>query len=199
MQSSIDHRLALLEYLQLRQLADETRAILAEVILRERPPRGVGHEVLEAALDYLAELREGLALSIRAPEVPDLTEQQWLLQQVGMDWSFLFELGWGEANEVETVGRQVLAYATALVALLLLPKLPEEKITFPAGRHSYADISVPSGPGEVMLRFQEMEQVVWHANLRPVNELASPSLRRTYGFFEAYTVLADQHLDRFFG
>jgi hypothetical protein len=79
----------------------------------------------------------------------------------------------------------LLALAHARLVFAFLPRLPATEVRFPAGRPTYADIPVPRGPAELVLRIEELERELWRiASGRPVRRV-DPAVRRTYGFFDA--------------
>jgi hypothetical protein len=177
--------------------------------------------VLRQASDYLHKVREGFMLSVRAGQVSHQTELRYLLDRVIADWPQLSrELGLAEgdderttsnattaidntAGEVERVRHQLLAFGMAVIALGQLPRLPAKEITFP---HSYgkpptySDIPVPSTPGEMLWRIEELEQMVYRLMSDDLYNLVQRrygSLRRTYGFFEASAWLSHKETARF--
>jgi hypothetical protein len=106
-------------------------------------------------------------------------------------------------DKVERVRQQLLAFGMAVVALGQLPRLPSKQITFP---HSYgkpptySDIPVPSTPGEMLWRIEELEQMVWRLMSDDLHDLVQRrygSLRRTYGFFETSAWLSHKEAVRF--
>jgi hypothetical protein len=159
-------------------------------------------------------------LSVRTGQISQQSEVRYLLDRVIADWSQLSrELGLADSDseqsagnaadaesistEVELVRNQLLAFGMAVVALGQLPRLPSKEITFP---HSYgkpptySDIPVPSTPGEMLWRIEELEQMVGRLMCDDLNELVQRrygSLRRTYGFFEASAWLSHKESARF--
>lgn len=185
---------------------------------------GVEQMVLRQASDYLHKVREGFVLSVRAGQVRDRSEARYLLDRVISDWSQLSrELGFAEEEaeekreaslgavksvdeapvEVERVRHQLLAFGMAVVALGQLPRLPSKEITFPhsySNPPTYSDIPVPSSPGEMLWRIEELEQMVRRLMSDNLNNLVQRrygSLRRTYGFFEASAWLSHKETARF--
>ena len=173
--------------------------------------------VLQQARAYLQQVREGFMLSVRAAPSTQVAELRFLLDRVMTDWAQLsHELGLEEGGEsaafppeeglpqrVERVRHQLPAFGMAVVALGQLPRLPAQQITFP---HSYgqpptySDIPVPSTPGEMLWRIEELEQTVWRImsdDLRDLVQRRYGSLRRTYGFFEASAWIAAKESERF--
>lgn len=178
--------------------------------------------VLLQARDYLRKVREGFVLSVRTGQISHQIELRYLLDRVVSDWSQLSrELGLAvdadegsavydelpEAEklsaEVERVRHQLLAFGMAVVALGQLPRLPSKQITFPhsfGNPPTYSDIPVPSTPGEMLWRIEELEQMVWRLMSDDLHDLVQRrygSLRRTYGFFETSAWLSHKESERF--
>ena len=105
--------------------------------------------------------------------------------------------------EVERVRHQLLAFGMAMIALGQLPRLPAKQITFPhsySNPPTYSDIPVPSTPGEMLWRIEELEQMVRRLmsdDLHGLVQRRYGSLRRTYGFFEASAWLTHMQSVRF--
>jgi hypothetical protein len=182
----------------------------------------VGKMVLQQAGDYLHKVREGFVLSVRAGQIGHQAELRYLLDRVLSDWSQLSrELGLAEDDvkrdssqgtvddaeamlpEVERVRHQLLAFGMAVVALGQLPRLPSKQVTFPhsyGNPPTYSDIPVPSTPGEMLWRIEELEQMVRRLmsdDLHGLVQRRYGSLRRTYGFFEASAWLTRKESQRF--
>lgn len=186
----------------------------------------VGKMVLRQASDYLQKVREGFILSVRTGQVGHQTELRYLLERVISDWSQLSqELGLtdtlapqGEtsappsdlssdhdplSSEIERVRHQLLAFGMAVIALGHLPRLPSKQVTFPhsyGNPPTYSDIPVPSTPGEMLWRIEELEVMVRRLMSDDLNGLVQRrygSLRRTYGFFEASAWLSHKESSRF--
>ena len=180
--------------------------------------------VLQQARDYLRKVREGFVLSVRTGQLVQQGELQYLLDRVMTDWNQLSaELGLdvsrdpshqpGNALEpsaerdalpaVERVRNQLLAFGMAVIALGQLPRLPSKQITFPhsySNPPTYSDIPVPSTPGEMLWRIEELEQMVWRLmsdDLHGLVQRRYGPLRRTYGFFEASAWLSRKEAKRF--
>jgi hypothetical protein len=173
--------------------------------------------ILQQARDYLATVREGFVLSVRATQVTSQSELHFLLTRVLLDWTQLSrELGLEEQTSdktdpaagtptisLERVRQQVLAFGMAATALGYLPRMPAEQITFPysySNPPTYADIPTPDTPGEMLWRIEEIEQMIWQlmsSHLQDLVERRYGSLRRTYGFFESSALLANREAERF--
>jgi hypothetical protein len=151
---------------------------------------------LSDTLDHMGEVREGFVLSQRMPLPLELGELRELIQHVLLNWGWIEDMGllMTPADHVELVEDQIIAYQHALVAMGVLPRLPAEVITFPQPSSTYADLSVPGSPGELLERIEEIERVVYQASVTPLDELAIGPLRRTYAFFEASSWLVTNYL-----
>ncbi len=216
------------DFVTIGEVADTTKQLIAlnlQYGLQEGESHATGMEaveriVLQQAREYLASVREGFILSVRAGRVGSRGELSYLLDRVVLDWSSLSqELGLAEepTAELEQPGQeapsqeptiqrvrgQLLAFGMAIVALGALPRLPAEEITFPHSYSkppTYSDIPVPVAPGEILSRIEELEQMIWQFTLRKWAELARHRygpLRRTYGFFESSALLARRESERF--
>ncbi len=175
--------------------------------------------VLQQAREYLRLVHEGFMLSVRATPSTQMAELRFLLDRVMTDWTQLSrELGLETGEEsrdaalppeealpqrVDRVRHQLLAFGMAVVALGHLPRLSAKQITFP---HSfgqpptYSDIPVPSTPGEMLWRIEELQLMVWRIMSDDLQELVQRRygpLRRTYGFFEASAWLSRKEAERF--
>lgn len=197
----------LAQFMALKDVADAARNALAEAIVSGLLQQAGGRELvsMQETLKYLEEVREGFTLSVRTEAVSDRRELMYLVNQLLLNWDWLSDLGIDLAptKAVERVGRQLVAFAMAAVALAVTPELPPEAVTFPLRHYfptpSYADIPVPRTPAEVWARLEEIERVVYTAGMRPLSSMHPSPLRRTYAFFEANVWLAEQHVSRFFG
>ncbi len=202
-----DVQQALKQFVALQEVTSATREALAQAIEDELLHRSRARLSISMrdALRYLEEVREGFTLSVRTEQATDLRELAYLVDQLLIDWRWLSNVGieLGLPEVVERVGRQVLAFAMAAIALSIMPKLPPEAVTFPLKRlfpvPSYADIPVPKTPAEVWERLEEVERVVYMAGIRPLRTLHPSPLRRAYAFFEANAWVAEQHVNRFLG
>ncbi len=169
----------------------------------EQAPSQRDSRTFSAALDYLSQAREGFFLSLRAGAVPDRAELAYLLRQALVGWEWLEELGINleRPSQIELVRSQLIAFAMAAIAIGMMPRFPPERATFPQFglfvRRGYADIPIPRSPGQWLDRIEEVEHVTWHAGIEPAARLELDSLRRTYGFYEASSWLAGEHLRRF--
>ncbi|MEM7130561.1 MAG: hypothetical protein AAF702_29830 [Chloroflexota bacterium] len=171
--------------------------------------------ILQQVRDYLSTVREGFVLSVRSADVQDKNEARYLLDRVVLDWDSLSsELGLADSpiagaegtdtpSEIELVHQQLLAFGMTAVALGALPQLPANQITFPhpySDPPSYADIAPPSTPGEMLVRIEELEEMVWQMVASDLGDLLQKQygpVRRTYGFFETSAWLARKEAQRF--
>lgn len=195
------------QFLEVKEVANTTREALAKAIVQEllHQARKRNLRGWREALDYLAEVREGFALSVRAERVRDPRELMYLVNRLLMDWDWLHDLGIEMAlpEEIERVERQLVAFTMAAVAFAFAPQLPPEAVTFPLRdffpQPTYSDIPVPRTPAELWERIEEVERVVYAAGVQPLASLPAPRLRRTYAFFEANAWIAEQQVARFLG
>ncbi len=195
------------EFMALKAISETARDALGAIIRQEmyQAPRSREIVSMREALEYLSEVREGFALSLRAERVRDPRELMYLVNRLLMDWSWLEDLGLQLAlpETIERVGRQLIAFAMAAVALALTPQLPPEAVTFPVQeyfpRGTYADIPVPETPGDLWERIEEVERVVYAAGMRHLAAMRLSPLRRAYAFFEANAWVAEQEVSRYFG
>lgn len=175
----------------------------------------VEHYILQQVRDYLGTVREGFVLSVRSTDVADKDEARYLLDRVLLDWdSLTSELGidaevspegndTSEPIQLELVRGQLLAFGMAAIALGALPRLPANQITFPhsySDPPTYADIAPPSTPGEMLVRIEELEKMIWQMMENDLGFLVRKSygsVRRTYGFFESSAWLARKEAERF--
>lgn len=211
------------DFAAIGELAETTTQLLALGIMaredrnkdRDHAHARVTQFVMQRARDYLGEVREGFVLSVRTSQVADHSELSYLLERVLTDWHALSaELGLeAQAAEsvdlpdhetgIEQVRRQLLAFGMAATALGFLPRVPTAQVTFPYSYSkppTYADIAPPDSPGEMLWRIDEVEQMVWQVMSADMTELVKKrygALRRTYGFFEASALLANQEAERF--
>jgi hypothetical protein len=156
---------------------------------------------LADTLEHLGDVREGFILSQRTPAQVSISELQALLEHALLDWGWLNDLNlmFEPGTEIESPSQQLLAYNHALVALATLPRLPAEAITFPQQRPTYADVSAPVLPAEMLERIEEIERIIYQAEVMPGQRLAYDPLRRTYAFFEASSWLIDNYLEPLLG
>ena len=189
---------------QLARIVAETRQMLAAMIEANQPgwrqsTRQPGQ--LAETLHHLEEVREGFILSQRTSPQLSLTELRALVKHILLDWAWLapLNLAFTPADQIEFVGQQLIAYNHAVVALAVLPRLPAEAITFPQKNLTYADLTAPAVPGELLERIEELEQVIYQAEVRPTRLPAYGPFRRTYAFFEASSWLVDRHLQALLG
>jgi hypothetical protein len=197
---------------------------------RTRPADPVELYVLQQARDLMAQVREGFVLSVRSSQAPTKAELRFLLDRVLHDWQALSaELGledtpagrkgrredrWAglvgglpsgsdDAGRLQDLRHQLLAFGMAATALGLLPRTPAEEITFPYSfgqPPTYGDIPAPATPGEMLVRIEELERMLWRLMAADLQELVNHQygpLRRTYGFFEVSARLARRESRRF--
>lgn len=221
---------ALYEFAGIGELAETTTQMLAFSLQQAAQDESAHSQrlsaverlVLQQARDYMAKVREGFMLSVRAGPSLRQHDLRYLLNRVLADWAMLSqELGLtgddsdvrAESNQtglqpddaprVERIRHQLLAFAMAVVALGHLPRLPPAEITFPysfGAPPTYADIPVPHTPAEMLWRIEELEQTLWQLMASDPQRLVQRrygALRRTYGFFETSALLSRREMDRF--
>lgn len=152
-------------------------------------------------LDHVGDIREGFILSQRTSPRTTLSELRVLVQHVLMDWQWVHELNMAlvPGTQIEILGPQLVAYNHALVALAILPRLPVDAVTFPQPKPTYSDVGVPVLPEEMLARIEEIEQMIYQAEVRPIDTLSYAPFRRTYAFFEASSWLTDNCLESLLG
>src|SRR5579871_2459164 len=133
----------------LRQLTviafDANRALQAGLQSPAAEPPPERSAVMSKILENLKLMREGFMLSSRASDLTLAAELRILLDYL-MDWEWLQEIGlrWNTDASVEHLQGQVILYHHAVIALAMLPRLPDNAVTYPYGK--YADIPVPATP-----------------------------------------------------
>jgi hypothetical protein len=191
--------------LELAEVANHTRRALGKMIADDQGPGRLLAEgrsgQLAKALSHIGEVREGFILSQRNASQITMSELRALVQHILTDWAWLqnFNLALDPERPLEPLGQQLVVYHHALVALAALPRLPAEAITFPQLRPTYRDVPVPAQPGELLARIEEIERMIYRAEIQPVNTLDYGPFRRTYAFFEASSWLVHTYLNPLLG
>jgi hypothetical protein len=164
-------------------------------------PTGAQQRQLSDTLEHMGEVREGFILSQRMPLPLESSGLRKLIQHILLNWQWIedMDLSLIPADRVELVGNQIVAFQHALVALGILPRLPAQAITFPQARPTYADVSAPAAPDELLERIEEIERILYQAGSAPLVELAFDPFRRTYAFFEASSWLVNHYLPPILG
>jgi hypothetical protein len=187
---------------ELTRIVKETRQVLVAMLAEaEARSRSYRSGRLAQTLEHLGEVREGFLLSQRTSSNVSLSELRALVQHILLDWDWLqdFNLTLTPGSQIELPDHQLVFYNHALVALAMLPRLPANAVTFPQRRPTYGDVQVPTLPGEKLARIEELEYVIYQANVRPVSTLTYDAFRRTYAFFEASTWLVGRYLEPLLG
>jgi hypothetical protein len=185
---------------ELARVVKFTRQTLAAMIHEEeqlgRLPARQPPGRLSDALEHLGDVREGFILSQRTSPQVVFHQMRTLVQHVLISWDWLHALNLSltPGEYIETLGPQLVVYNHALVALAMLPRLPAEAITFPQHRPTYSDVTVPVLPDEMLARIEEIERMIYQANIKSVHSLDYAPFRRTYAFFEASNWLVNNHL-----
>jgi hypothetical protein len=178
---------------------EANRALYDGLQTPDAEPSPERSKILNRILDELKPVREGFMLAIKASDIKLVSELHDMINYL-MDWAWLEELGlsW-TANDthIERLSGQVVLYNHAIIALGVLPRLPENVITYPYG--AYRDIPVPTTPGETLTRLQELESTIWKASQDPMSTVSRGAMRRTYGFFEATMWLVSNHFGKALG
>lgn len=185
----------------LARIVDTTRQALAEMTREENWSDGqLANNRLgqfSAALEHIGEVREGFILSQRTSPQATLSEIRGLVEDILLDWKWVQELNlaFAPSDQIESLGEQLVVYNHALVAMAVLPRLPAEVITFPQRHPTYGDVTAPTLPGETLARIEEMERIIYKAEVTALRHLDYASFRRTYAFFEASSWLVNKYLD----
>jgi len=161
--------------------------------IRQRRPQSGD---LFKALTHIETVREGFLLSHRTDTSEQVSTLRDLVAHVLMDWDWLQSLNLSvELNlEVDQLDQQLIFFNHALVALGALPHLPADAVTFPQRQPTYADVTAPAEPSELLKRIEEIERTIYQMDIMPHKTPQPGPLRRTYAFFEASSWLVDQHL-----
>jgi hypothetical protein len=178
---------------------EANRALYDGLQTPDAQPSPERSRIFNRILDELKPIREGFMLAIKTSDFKLVSELHDIINHL-MDWAWLEELGlsWTSYDaHIERLGGQVVLYNHAVVALGVLPRLPQNIITYPYG--AYRDIPVPSTPGETLTRLQELEDTIWKASHEPMSTVSRGAMRRTYGFFEATVWLVSNHFGGNFG
>lgn len=190
---------------ELARIVRSTRQTLAAIISRDGQewaitPVGMISQSptgnLSDTLEHIEDVREGFILSQRTEATVRMSELRDLVAHVLLDWQWLqtLNLSVAPSEDIDLLDQQLLFFNHALIALGALPRLPAEAITFPQRRPSYSDVTPPVEPGELLDRIEEIERIIYQAEVMPNRKLAREPFRRTYAFFEASSWLVDNHL-----
>ncbi len=196
------HDERLIDFFAMGNIALETKEVLNEYIRRRDEPLPSERQApLTLTLSHIEHMREGFKITVRTSAFRSLSELRDLIRDTLIDWQWLkaYQIELLPDTEIHYPRQQTLAFAHSFVTLAVLPRLPQQAITYPGEPHTYADIPVPRTPGEILARIDELERVLWEATTVPEREADPGPLRRTYGFFETSAWLIFHHLDRFMG
>lgn len=190
-----------LDFDQLLELVRRTRELLDAALDEGELPAGGADYLAAATLPHIEGIEAGFVGWVRT-EHAGLDELRYLLSQVARLDRIVPETeaerraALAEALLERRLGRgrprlqrlrpwDLAALTHARVVLGYLPRIPEERVRYPAGLRTYADIPVPRGPAELAERIRELERELWRtATGRPPRPL-DPAFKRTYGFFDA--------------
>lgn len=198
----MNHDERLIDFFAMGNIALETKEVLNEYIRRRDEPLPSDRQgSLTLTLHHIEHMREGFKITVRTSAFRSLSELRDLIRDTLIDWKWLkaYNIELMPDTEIHYPRQQTLAFAHSFVTLAVLPRLPQQAITYPGEPHTYADIPVPRTPGEILARIDELERVLWEATAVPEREADPGSLRRTYGFFETSAWLIFQHLNLFLG
>lgn len=185
-------------------LIRRTRELLDLAIDAGRLPDAGADYLADQTLPHVEGVQAGFLGSLRS-EAAGVAELRYLLRLVGAvrvegpqtdaerrasAAEQLAELAWSSHAErrLRLVGVEpwnLAALAHARVVLAFLPRLPDERVRYPAGRRTYADIAAPRGPAELAGRLEELERQLWNTAAGSRPDPTDPGFRRTYGFFDA--------------
>jgi hypothetical protein len=194
---------------RLLALVRTTRELLDDVAGEGELPAGGAAFLEGTTLPHLEGVQSGFQGSLRS-EAADAAELRYLLLQVaqarvgpprsGAERAAAAAEALAEHRLAEATGRgstarrrallafeawHLAAFAHARVVLALIPRLPEDRVRFPSGRRTYADIAAPRGPAEIAGRIEELERELWRAVTGRPSSPIDPAFRRTYSFFDA--------------
>lgn len=188
-----------IEIFYLSTLCHKTKQLLTEYLARggKLPSEGVEY-LATFTLSHIDDMQEGFKWTLRASEA-DLDELQYLVRQADVfDWDGPDEETLRPRKPISPELRKIQALQHAKVVLGMMPRMPRSAVTYPLQK-SYADIPAPKSPGELADRIDELERMIWETAMqRALEQLNTNSYRRAYGFFDAASWMAVQHI-RLFG
>jgi hypothetical protein len=182
-------------------LVRTTRELLDGVADAGALPAGGAEFLEEATLPHLEGVHSGFQGSLRS-DAAGADELRFLLLQVAQarvtppvnEAERVAAAAEADAERHASTGRgsallafetwHLAAFAHARVVLALIPRLPEDRVRFPSGRRTYADIPTPRGPAEMHLRIDELERELWRAVTGRPSRPTEPAFRRAYSFFD---------------
>lgn len=148
-----------------------------------------------AALSHIEAAQQGLRHTLRA-ETAEPAELRHLVRDYdGIDCTESPDTR-PDSSLTAADDEAITAIGHARLVLSLLPRLPENLVSFP-GNLSYTDIPIPQGPVALVNRLDEIERALWAAAAKRRN-IERSVYRRTYGFFETGSWHTDRVL-RMFG
>lgn len=189
----------LADFDRLAALFRRTRAILDALLETGGLPPGATEVLTTETLPHIEDVEQGFHSRLRAAGT-DVGVLRQLVQHAGLGLpeprddaearAALIEAmqalsGAGGEREVVRISPQVMtALEHARVVLALLPATSPPDVHYPMPPRSYADIAAPRGPGEFVLRVEEIERTLWGvaAGARPRPRDAA--YRRVYGYFD---------------
>lgn len=149
-------------------------------------------------LTHIEDVQEGFRWSVRASQA-GRDELRYLIRSADLIDCSDSPDSRRDRRLIEPELRRLAALANARLVFSMLPKLPEQHVTYPGvAARSYADIPVPRGPADLADRIEELERGIWQTAVhKPVDRLDLIAYRRVYGFFEAGSWVVTQHLNFF--
>jgi hypothetical protein len=190
------------EFDRVLALVRSTRLVLDALLHEGELPAGGSAFLADATLPHVEAIEAGVRGWLRA-DMAGLDELRYLVGRIAEsrvgppqtdaeaeaarteaanDRARLAELG---SRLTPADPRSLAALAHARLVFAFLPRVPASEVRFPNGRPTYADISAPRGPAELVARIEELERELWRiARGAPVHPV-DPAIRRTYGFFDA--------------
>lgn len=187
-----------IEILYLSTLCHKTKELLMEYMAKGGQISSDGVEYLATfTLSHIDDMQEGFKWTLRASDA-DLAELRYLLHQADVfDWEGVDEVTLKARTLIPPELRKIQALQHAKVVLGIMPRMPQTAVTYPLAK-SYADIPAPQSPAELAERIEELERMIWETAMqRAFERLDKNSYRRTFGFFDAATWLAVQHMRLF--
>ncbi|HVM30961.1 MAG TPA: hypothetical protein VM305_09380 [Candidatus Limnocylindrales bacterium] len=136
---------------------------------------------LRASQSDLAELRAMVARAGVAPQPATSAERRAALIE-----AMQAAAGRGSAQQIQPApANSLAALELARLVFAMLPATPATEVHYPLGRRTYADITPPRRPSELVERIEELESSLWRVATGSAPRLGDARYRRTYGFFDA--------------
>jgi hypothetical protein len=193
------------EFDRMAALFRRTRELLDVVCATHELPEDAAQVIATETLPYVEDIEQGFRVWLRAGAA-DLAELRALVAHAGLAAATssgpaetraalveaMHEVALaGRAEIVPAPVRALSALHHARLVFALLPSTPTDKVHYPGGRRTYADISPPRRPAELAERIEELERSLWSIATRRQPRLTDGSYRRTYGFFDTAARISD--------